>query len=58
MKKLLISALCLAAMWSCSTDDPATPENQAGDMYMQLSLKMETKSGTNYQGGSDAIPVT
>ncbi len=58
MKKLLISALCLAAMWSCSTDDPATPENQAGDMYMQLSLKMETKSGTTDQGGSDATPGT
>ena len=58
MKKLLISALCLATMWSCSTDDPATPENQAGDMYMQLSLKMETKSGTTDQGGSDAAPGT
>ena len=58
MKKLLISALCLAAMWSCSTDDPATPENQAGNMYMQLSLKMETKSGTNENGGSDANPGT
>ena len=58
MKKLLISALCLVAMWSCSTDDPATPESQAGDMYMQLSLKMETKSGTNENGGSNANPGT
>ncbi len=58
MKKLLISALCLAAMWSCSTDDPATPENQAGDMYMQLSLKMETKSSTDGEGdtNSNATP--
>lgn len=63
MKKLLISALCLAAMWSCSTDDPATPENQAGDMYMQLSLKMETKSSTDSgdndsYGSSNATPDT
>lgn len=58
MKKILISALCLAAMWSCSTDDPATPENQAGDMYMQLSLKMETKSSTDGEGdtNSNATP--
>ena len=58
MKKLLISALCLVAMWSCSTDDPATPENQAGDMYMQLSLKMETKSSTDEAGdtNSNATP--
>lgn len=58
IKKLLISTLCLAAMWSCSTDDPATPENQAGDMYMQLSLKMETKSSTDDAGdtNSNATP--
>lgn len=54
MKKLLLSVMCLVAMWSCSTDDPATPENQAGNMYMQLSLKMETKSSTDDTGTTNS----
>lgn len=58
MKKLLLSVMCLAAMWSCNTQDPENGKIDAGNTYMKLSLKMETKSATNTGGGSDAAPGT
>ncbi len=57
MKKLLLSVMCLAAMWSCNTQDPENKVD-AGNVYMKLSLKMETKSGTTDNGGSNAAPGT
>ncbi len=58
MKKLLLSVMCLAAMWSCNTQEPENGKIDAGNTYMKLSLKMETKSATNDGGGSDAAPGT
>ncbi len=52
MKKLLLSVMCLAAMWSCNTQDPENGKIDAGNTYMKLSLKMETKSSTDDNSGS------
>ncbi|MBE6226793.1 MAG: hypothetical protein E7121_06855 [Bacteroidales bacterium] len=54
MKKLLLSVMCLAAMWSCNTQDPENSKVDEGNIYMRLSLKMETKSGTDEDGDTNS----
>ena len=59
MKKLFISALCLATFWSCANSEDTPPQAEAGNVYMQFSVKMETtRSATDGAGdtNSDATP--
>lgn len=59
MKKLFISALCLATFWSCANSEDTPPQAEAGNVYMQFSVKMETtRSATDGAGdtNSDASP--
>lgn len=59
MKKLFISALCLATLWSCANSEDTPPQTEAGNLYMQFSVKMETtRSATDGEGktNSDATP--
>lgn len=59
MKKLFISALCLATLWSCANSEDTPPQTEAGNLYMQFSVKMETtRSATDGAGdtNSDATP--
>lgn len=52
MKKLFISALCLATFWSCANSEDTPPQAEAGNVYMQFSLKMETtRSATDENAG-------
>lgn len=55
MKKLFISALCLATLWSCANTEEPAPQTEAGNLYMQFSVKMETtRSATDAEGETNS----